>query len=166
MRAARRMRITNTQKGNSVPQLTIITETREVVTIYEIYLPTHAHRCNGRTRALLPFDAPKSTPKPLKWEAGALWKRCWKSVRETASARLRICRICVPLGGFWMPFWTQLAPKGIPKAHFLAQNLEKLRKYIPKNDARKNMKFRRFFDAKMGSPDGWLQSSRSMLVPF
>jgi len=63
-------------------------------------------------------------------------------------------RKTMPLSGFWMPFWTRLAPKGVPKSDFLASNLEKIRKRHPKNDARKNIKCRLIFDAKMGGPDG------------
>ena len=44
------------------------------------------------------------------------------------------------LGGFWMPFWAQLAPKGVHKSFFLAYNLEKMKKRVPKTMPEKTLK--------------------------
>ena len=100
---------------------------------------------------------------------GALWRQVGASETRPGGA--------YPILIFSSAFWRHLAdlgrhfgpswlPKGSQNHSFLAWNLKKMRKRAPKNDARKNMKFRLIFDAKMGGPDRWLQSSRSMLVAF
>ena len=96
---------------------------------------------------------PKFIQNLSKWCPGALRKRPWQQVCSRCPKKaLRLfinLRFLPPLGRFWVPFWSQLGAKGVPKSSSLASGCTKKSKNeVPERVPEKALNFDRNFDGK------------------